>query len=238
MIADGDLVHIDVAQVSQFLASSARVALFKTSVGHDLLAQIVSEASRHVAVERVEIRDLDRSTALCVDAFAAAYPAHTDGLLESSVPPLFALQCLIPDHIDYGRNLFWRFEDVLPRMPPWAMSILERTPVCFHNPQIPQHKCRPHAAVIARDRDGPSVVWRWDDFARPHSLEGTNRFGEAAEAMAACLRSCPALPVHCATGDVLLVKNRRILHGRTGLSSTASLRRMRRAWIFAPLADL
>jgi hypothetical protein len=218
--------------ISDFLSSDYRVIILNI-MNNEGIEYIANEISLLIKIEKTEIRDLNRESALSLNTFTGAYNGHTDGVLEYRVPEYVALEFIKIDDEGYGENLFWPLNEVIDKLTNYDIRILQSTPVIYRNPQLPPNPKNHPVKIINRETKPTSLIWRWDDFCRPFPLQESREFDLAINRLRTAIQEISPISVACQAGDVMLIKNQYVLHGRSPLSSRQTERHVRRAWIFA-----
>lgn len=156
------------------------------------------------------------------------FPIHTDGSFEDKPPNIFILQCIQNDRKGYGTSILvdgWAAASMLEES---TLRILLETPFEFKRTRKSKSSTT-HAPILKRKENTFEIRYR-----RDHNFQLIPPSDSAQIALQKWeenLRT-PELQVNLdlVPGDILIVNNQRILHGRTPLSGKQH-RILRRLWL-------
>ena len=161
------------------------------------------------------------------------FDLHTDGAANTEVPRAFVLQCLVDDIEGFGDSVIVNIEDIVRTLDEETIDRLLRA-VCTYRYETQygeRQESRGHLLQrgdygeyhvrYRRDRDADRVRF---------TMSLADEFAPALVQFEKALESVPLTEFAMTAGDVLLVDNRRMLHGRRTLSGKVA-REMRRLWI-------
>lgn len=161
----------------------------------------------------------------------AAHPLHTDGSFDFDVPAFFALHCEVADPTGGGINTFLSHREMRGAMPSRLFDAMCTADVRFGR-QDDSGRVDAYVGPMYFIRNGTwALRWRDDDQVGPvvANARGTP-IAEAIEWVRGYLRSVTPVGVFVCRGDIAIVNNDTVLHGRTKLSPN-SPRSVIRAWI-------
>jgi alpha-ketoglutarate-dependent taurine dioxygenase len=188
-----------------------------------------------VAPEEVDVRVITHtpsvtdSTALSLDRLAL----HTDGAFLAEPPPRFVLSCTRTDDGGEGASTLVPVDFIVASAPGWAVESLERASFRFlktYDGDLTDSYVSP---VLTTDRHGARRIrWRADHLYRPEVVDARDtRAAEAVAWLHELLETCDPFRYVLQAGELAVIPNGRVVHGRTALSD-ASHRELLRAWIF------
>jgi alpha-ketoglutarate-dependent taurine dioxygenase len=201
----------------------------------DVRALTAKLSGESAAAEDVDVRvvrhrpEITDSTALSLDALAP----HTDGAFLAVPPRRFLLSCSRVDDGGAGASTLVPVDAIVEAAAPWALEALSTASYRFLMTYDGDLGTSHAGPVLTRNGDGTwRIRWRGDHIYLPEVVEAR---GTRAEAAARWLRdhlsSCAPITHVLEAGEVLLVPNDRLVHGRRALSANSS-RELLRAWIF------
>jgi len=161
------------------------------------------------------------------------HPPHTDGTFDVDPPSLFFLQCVRPDENGGGISTFWSIAELLDKMPAYFHNILRQTPVKFERQDDNGTAAQFIGPMLCPRPNGKTALLRYrnDDQVQPQPIEGdTAKFHEALAWVKTYLAQTPPVEYQAASGDLIVVNNDLVLHGRTALSPNSN-RLVRRVWL-------
>ncbi len=179
-----------------------------------------------------------RSTAKASDLAYTSLPLdpHTDNPYRDPVPGVQLLHCLVNETSGGLSTLVDGFAAAraLEARDPDAFALLSRTPVRFRY-QDEATELVASAVPIELDANGGFVAIHFSprlDFVPLHRPEDLDEYYRARRAFDHLLRS-PEFEIRflLAAGELLMMDNRRLLHGRTGFDPAEGLRHLQGCYI-------
>ncbi len=162
---------------------------------------------------------------------------HTDGSFEVNPPRYFILQCLLPDEEPHGSNILVDGISLLSRLPSWVKVILSTERFLFCRKERAK-KSAVISPIILKDPIKDGQIWiryRNDhNFSlRPvndKSVEKSEIFKALAVFEEILYKVIDKKEIYLKKGDVVIIDNYRMLHGRRKLSQRKE-RVLRRLWL-------
>jgi hypothetical protein len=174
------------------------------------------------------IRD---STALSL----AALTPHTDGSFLALPPPRFALSCTRSDREGAGASTLIPLDAVLAQAPGWVVDALTVADFMFlktYDGNLKDSHVGPVLWTSGADSNDVRIRWRADHIYRPRVVDARGTLADKAAAwMQDFCQSWDPATYLLRTGEVMLLPNYYVIHGRQALSP-ASDRELLRAWLF------
>jgi alpha-ketoglutarate-dependent taurine dioxygenase len=201
----------------------------------DVRALAVRLSTRSTVAEQVDVRvvrhqpEITDSTALSLEALAP----HTDGAFLAAPPRLFLLSCSRADDGGGGASTLIPVEAIAEAAAPWALQALCTASYRFLMTYDGDLSTSHVGPVLTRNGNGAwRIRWRADHIYLPAVVEARGtRAHDAAMWLRDFLGAAEPITHVLQAGEVLLVPNSRMVHGRRALSSD-SRRELLRAWIF------
>lgn len=181
------------------------------------------------------IRDIrvDLSKSKSIAESSLAHPPHTDGSFEKNSPKHFLLQIVECDESGGGVSTFFSISSMLKAMPEELRSSLSVASVAFGRADD-TGRFDAHVGPIVYSRlDGTEGFrWRDDDQVSPKVVDAKGtKIEEAIGWIKDYLKATLPLLIAGHEGEVFVINNDRVFHGRTPLSGKRSKRWIRRAWL-------
>lgn len=160
------------------------------------------------------------------DGVSPAMPLHTDSAFVERPHSALALACARNTAGGWGTNLLARIDDAIELLSEADCALLAGTPARFTKFRGDELEHEYTAPVLEHGRVGATCR------LHPHQLTDVDVYGpdfaQAVERLTALLRDTAQL-VKLGAGDVLVLDNRRLVHGRTALGGRESrlLRRLK-----------
>jgi hypothetical protein len=169
------------------------------------------------------------STALSLDGLTL----HTDGAFLPQPPHRFILSCSAADDGGAGASMLVPVSHILSAAPEWAIEALSTASYRFLMTYDGDLSTSFAGPVLSSGADGqPRIRWRADHIYRPEVIEARGtRAAEAAHWLQDFLESCDPFCYLLRAGELLVIPNGLMVHGR-GRLSPGSHRELLRAWIF------
>ncbi len=173
---------------------------------------------------------------------AAPLPLHTDCSGYAWPPNVMLFHCLRNDAVG-GESLYAdgaRAVEELRRRDPAALEALCRIPVqhCLYSQAADTRHIAPR---IQLDEAGQLAILRYANWTplpqRPHAFEDVPAFYRAQRRLAEILNAPDStIEVRPAPGDLLMINNQRVLHGRRGFEPNSGARHFQQ--VYMELDDL
>lgn len=180
-----------------------------------------------------EIRNDPQSTK-SIALSAAEHPPHTDGSFDDCPPKRFLLQFVEMDGHGGGTSTFWSIPTLLEKMPTVYRNVLSNTPAQFVRSDDNGKTADFMGPMIySRPDGGIALRYRNDTQVRPQPIGDVSLFNEAVGWIETYLAQTAPVKYQAQAGDIIIVNNDAVLHGRTALSPN-SRRLVRRIWIASP----
>lgn len=181
------------------------------------------------------IRDIrvDTSKSKSVAESYGAHPPHTDGSFDENPPKTFLLQFVECDETGGGVSTFFGIHSMLKAMPHDLRESLSVASVAFGRADDSGRFDASVGPIMYPRRDGTKGFrWRNDDqvSAEVEDAKGS-KVEEAIGWIKGYLAAAQPLTIAGQPGDIIVINNDRVFHGRTPLSGVASHRWIRRAWL-------
>lgn len=236
---DLELLHVeprDLVSQAQASPDDAVLCRFDSPLTHAQVQEYVARLSSvPTAPGEVDVRTITHtpsvadSTALSLDRLAL----HTDGAFLAEPPARFVLSCTRAEDSGEGASTFVPVDYVLASAPAWAIKGLERASFRFlrtYDGDLTDSYVGP---VLTTDENGTwRIRWRADHLYRPNVVDArSTRAVDAVAWLHELLETCDPFRYVLRAGELVVVPNGRVVHGRTALSE-ASRRELLRAWIF------
>jgi len=239
------VIAVDVREVEpdQLLAAAAAwpdtvlICRYGKPLAAEKLADLATQLSpTGTRVEAADVRTIAydevaarTSTALSLDGL----DPHTDGSFLPKPPARFLLSCSRPDEHGGGATRLVPVDHVVKEAPAWALDALISSRFRFLKTYDGDFTDSVVAPVLTRADDGRMHIrWRGDPIYIPGAVPPSHpRADDAAAWLHQLLVNADA---HCRVlqrGDVIVVPNRIVVHGREPLSPS-SPREILRAWAF------
>jgi hypothetical protein len=160
-----------------------------------------------------------------------AHPMHTDGTFDVDPPRYFLLYVVEQDDGDGGTSLLLPTQPILMQQSRDSIQALLEEPVRFERKDPKGFTDSWVGPLLTHEPDGLNFRWRYDDMVFPRPLDPSGRFlPKAILDLRKAIEAATPIQYKAAKGELLLVPNRRYLHGRTKLNP-GSQRHLLRAWI-------
>lgn len=197
----------------------------------DLLAQQFGNIQGSVFWEKyftVEYDPLKPSASTSLARTATEFPLHTDGSFETIPPKCIALHCIESDIDGFGISLLVDGWKVIEKLSPVSRSTLLNSRFQFRR-NAEGKEASINAPIFELVEQSYKMRYRNDN---NFNLVSLSQDSESALNEFQQLISLPELvvSVQLKVGDVLIVNNYRMLHGRTPLSGKQK-RTLQRLWI-------
>jgi len=171
------------------------------------------------------------STALSLEALTP----HTDGSFLALPPLRFVLSCTRSDPQGAGASTLIPVDAVQASAPDWVMDALTVADFMFlktYDGNVQDSYVGPALWTTGKDSSDVRVRWRADHIYRPRVVDARGTLADqAAGWMQDFCQSCDPATYVLGMGEVMLVPNYYVIHGRQALSP-ASDRELLRAWLF------
>lgn len=183
-----------------------------------------------------EVREIkaDPNSTKSIALSYGEHPPHTDGTFEKNPPPFFILQFVETDRLGGGTSTFWSVQDLLAQMPADYQNVLWHTPVQFQRLDDNGGKAGTIAPMLSyRSPNQISLRYRNDHQVYPQVVSPQSDltlFNQALDWMKTYLAETEPVKYQAQAGDVIIINNDAVFHGRTALSPQ-SRRLVRRVWI-------
>lgn len=200
----------------------------------DVAALAASLSRRAVTPSDIHVRTVTpdatttTSTALSLDRL----DPHTDGAFLPHPPERFLLSCTQPDHSAAGTSIFIPIETIVGSAPGWAVDALVIADLRFlktYDGDLATAHVGP--ALWRQPRGLLGIRWRADALYQPAVVDA---HGTRAADAVAWLHDYTRTGDHhthtLARGEIALIPNHLLLHGRYALSPD-STRTLERAWL-------
>jgi alpha-ketoglutarate-dependent taurine dioxygenase len=149
---------------------------------------------------------------------------HTDGSFRPHPPIVVAMICLVPDESGGGTSILIDGYRLAKQLPAADCGSLAGNTFFFRTPASAIDGI--FAPMIANTDEHPTIRYRYDAKYRPRSTSATANAALEAMRRLVDAETC-ASRVFLDAGDVLLIDNRRMLHGRTPLTGRVPRRMVR-----------
>ncbi len=159
---------------------------------------------------------------------ATEFPLHTDGSFETNPPKYIALQCIQNDVEGFGVSVLVDSWKLIPQLSDDSRAVLEKSSFLFS--RFSSGKEVRAFSPILKSQNGQFIIRYRND--RNFTLTPPDDRARVALAEFHTLLNSPDLreEIFLMPGDILVVDNQRLLHGRTALSGKKR-RVLRRLWI-------
>ena len=156
------------------------------------------------------------------------FPLHTDGSFEKEPPRVFFLQCVQNDLEGYGVSILVDIWQVVERLSQQTLKILLETPFQF---QRTEKGITAVTSAPILEFNGISYNIRYRNDRKSKLIPPNEDTKQAlTEFEQITLRQDMQTIKFLQPGDILMVNNQRMLHGRTALSGS-HYRVLRRLWV-------
>lgn len=201
----------------------------------ELQAFVAAVSDEPIAPDSVWIRtirnepEVTDSTALSLDSLAP----HTDGSFVPIQPWRLILSCARCDDQRLGASTLIPGNVLVGSAPGWVVDALTSERFRFlktYDGDLTDSFVGP---VLSRRDDGtPQLRWRGDHLYRPEPVEPRgSRAGDAVEWLYDWLQTCDPFTYVVETGELLIIPNDLMVHGRQALCDN-SQRTLLRAWAY------
>lgn len=183
-----------------------------------------------------EIRGVLAST-LSIRLSLDSHPAHSDGSFEENPPRKFLLQFANIDPGGGGTSLFWPSEELLVGMPKHYKHVLLTSSFRFRHGNLDGTYKDFISPVLSYRPNGKTVIRFASD--RQVSLtplhESMVTEGQALEWLKHRISNTSPIQYQAQVGDIIIVDNDDVLHGRSRMSSQEGRQRLvRRVYLECP----
>ncbi|MET0133339.1 MAG: TauD/TfdA family dioxygenase [Kibdelosporangium sp.] len=232
-------VHVapdEFVERAQAMPDRLVVCRFREPLCEEQLQEHVAQlSSTRVEPAAVDVRvvtpvpEVADSTALSLDPLAP----HTDGAFLAEPPSRFVLSCLRADPSGGGVSTFVSADTVVDRAPDRVLDGLRHGVFRFLRTYDGDLSTAFEGPVLDADaRGAPRIRWRADHLYRPAVVDARGTAAaEAVDWLYEFLRDAEPAAYALRTGELVVVPNGRVVHGRTALTA-GSRRAVLRAWIY------
>jgi len=165
---------------------------------------------------------------------AGPHPDHTDGTFDASSPSHFLLGVQTPDtDPNSGRTVLKSVRHLLSKIPTAYGEALKRAEIRYARTDEDGRVDTYDGHILEPLPSGEFAFrWRHDDQVRPEVVyDAGYPIVEAIEWVRGYLRETSGVRLTLLQGQILVIKNFRVTHGRDPLSGLDSPRLLLRAWI-------
>jgi hypothetical protein len=241
MSAAGTRVQLQRVSPAEFVdvacadRDSVLICAFDTPLDAEALAGVltlISPTGRRVDPEDIRsvrhIPEITNSTALSLERLAP----HTDGAFLDSPPPHVALSCSAVDDGGAGASTLFHVDAIAEAAPEWVLDALLGADYRFLQTYDRDLTAFTGPVLRVDEHDRLRIRWRGDHLYLPEVVDARGtRADQAVRWLYEFLGESDPFVHLLATGELIVVPNDRIVHGRTALSPD-SRRELLRAWIF------
>ncbi len=175
----------------------------------------------------------ERSIRLSLDA----HPLHTDGAFEPTPPRRFLLQFAETDPEAGGTSLFLSIPDLLNAMPSQYRHLLLKEAVLFQHINLDGTLTEYQTLALYHAPDDGRLTMRYSGDRQVSMLPMGQRQEQVKTALDwihTYVQITPASTYQAEAGDILVVDNLAVIHGRTALSQNSYRRCLRRIYLECP----
>jgi trimethyllysine dioxygenase len=189
-----------------------------------------AEQFRAAPSMRDDIIDL-RNDEQSVVYSSAQLPPHTDGSFSDEPPFVVTMGCIVADEGDGGTSILIDGYKIIQHLSAEERKILATEDFHFRAPSSEDDGLQ--TSILSMVNEWPAIRYRYDSKYKPKS-SSTAAINALEELHTLVSNVENAKMVKLTPGDVLVVNNYRILHGRTALTRTVR-RQLRRFTFTGPV---
>lgn len=221
-----ELLDVLAANVSPIviLRGGRRVADLESTA--QLVGGKIEESEAFGRVREIAIRDNQFGS---IALSAAAHPLHVDGTFYHELPEWILLQVASSDDTG-GVSTFYKISRLIADIPPHHLRTLMTEPVRYSREDHHGEDIYEGRILSYKGPGNFQLRWRYDDAVHPVPLAASAPIIQALEWVRDYLAHATPVSVSGQPGDIFVIRNREVLHGRTSLSPS-SRRLVRRMWL-------